>query len=362
MSRRTRITSAQSNNDGSCHELATINGKTAFFGGSNTAAWHGLGTIVEGQVSSKEALKLANLDWEVTKTPIKTLKAFAEDGTAIVINSPDFLITRPGDNTAQDIPNNVVHLGTVGSKYVPVQNVEAFDFFDSIIGEGHAFYETAGALYNGQKVWILADIPAAAFGADVNDETKVKVMLSNSHDGTGCVEARIVPIRVVCRNTWSIAIKGGKNVVKIRHLANWNSEAKVAQAKEILGIVKDYGTLLAEKFAAFKATPITGDDFEKKYLDALFPVAGKDGKGKAQVENKRQLVSELFLKGTGNEGETVWDAFNAVTEWANHGATFKETEASSRAENRFSSVFEGAMGKAIQQAFDISDSLIPELV
>lgn len=356
MSRRTRITSAQSNNDGSCHELATIGGKVAFFGGSNTAAWHGLGTIVEGQVSSKEALKLANLDWEVTKTPIKTLKAFAEDGTAITITSPDFLITRPGDNTAQDIPANVVHLGTVGSKYVPVQNVEAFDFFDSIIGEGHAFYETAGALYNGQKVWILADIPAAAFGAEVGDETKVKVMLSNSHDGTGCVEARIVPVRTCCANTYSIAIKSGKNVVKIRHLNNWNSEAKVAQAKEILGIVKDYGTLLSEKFNAFRAKPITGDEFEKTFLDGLFPIAGKEGKGKAQVENKRQLLAELFLDGTGTNGETVWDAFNAVTEFANHKATFKETAASTREENRFSSIFDGEMEKMIQKAFDLSDA------
>lgn len=344
MSRRIRTSSVQENNDGSCHQLATIGGKVAFFGGSNEAAWHGLGTIVEGQVSSKEALKLAGLDWEVTKSPIEALTL-----GATVIKSPDFIIHRPGDN------GELVHLGTVGKKYAPVQNVEAFDFFDGIIGEGHAFYETAGALYNGQKVWILADIPAASFGADVNDETKVKVMLSNSHDGTGCVEARIVPIRVVCKNTYSVAIKGGKNVVKIRHLNNWNSEAKLAQAKEILGIVKDYGTILSEKFAAFKAKPILGDDFEKIFLDGLFPMAGKDGKGKKQMENKREELAALFLNGTGNDGESVWDAFNAVTEWANHGAVFKETGASSRAENRFTSVFDGEMGKLIQKAFDLAD-------
>ncbi len=43
-------------------------GKHSFFS-VNKKAWHGLGQIVEGYPTSKEALQLAGLDFEVRKLP-----------------------------------------------------------------------------------------------------------------------------------------------------------------------------------------------------------------------------------------------------------------------------------------------------
>lgn len=332
-----------------CHQISEVNGKAEIFTGSGVPAWHGLGTTVEGTVTSVEALALANLDWKVSKT---SLERFTNAGNAKLV-SDDFLITR-------DAPENgLIHLGTVKGRYEVIQNDAAFNFFDSIIGEGHAYYETAGALFSGKKVWILADIPGAAFGKDSSDETKVKVLLSNSHDGTGCLTARITPIRVVCNNTYSLAVKGGKNIVKIRHLKEWNSEAKIAQAREVLGITKQYGEILAKSFEAFRAKSLDKDAFIAEFVDKLYPEKGDEaGKGKARAANIRAEIIELFSTGAGNEGKTVWDAFNAVTEFANHKQVFKETELSSYEENRFVSIFDGNANTLMQKAYDLSEALV----
>ncbi len=47
-------------------------------------------------------------------------------------------------------------LGVVGKDYEVIQNVDAFIFFDSIVGGDGIQYETAGALGNGERIFITA--------------------------------------------------------------------------------------------------------------------------------------------------------------------------------------------------------------
>lgn len=111
-------------------------------------AWHGLGTIIQEYPTSAEALRFAGLDYHVEKRPLFTYDSENHNGnpdTDLIIPElevPNYYATMRTDT--KDI------LGVVGKDYEIVQNVQAFDFFDSIVGgTGGIQYETAGALGKG---------------------------------------------------------------------------------------------------------------------------------------------------------------------------------------------------------------------
>ena len=98
--------------------------------------WHGLGRIVMEAPASREALELAGLDWQVESRNIYS-------GTGAMI---------PGYRANVRSTDEAV-LGVVSDRYRIVQNEEAFQFTDDLLGEG-VTYETAGSLQGGKKVWI----------------------------------------------------------------------------------------------------------------------------------------------------------------------------------------------------------------
>ena len=147
--------------------------------------WHGLGTRVETAPTSIDALVLAGLDWTVEQKNV-----YAEDGSLI----PGYKVnTRSTDNAA---------LGIVSDRYKVVQNEDAFQFTDDLLGVG-VTYETAGALQGGRKAWMLARMPHRYIIA--GDEIAPYLVVMNSHDGSSGIKVAMTPIRVVCQNTLNLA-------------------------------------------------------------------------------------------------------------------------------------------------------------
>jgi phage/plasmid-like protein (TIGR03299 family) len=161
-------------------------------------AWHGLGQIVEGYPNSAEALKFAGLDYTVEKRKLFTFdneNQTASEDTEIKIPEievPNYFATVRTDN------ENI--LGVVGRDYEVVQNIDAFSFFDSIVGGDGIQYETAGALGKGERIFITAKLPDYIKVGN-NDLIEQYLFLTTSHDGFGSIAAAFTPIRIVCNNT-----------------------------------------------------------------------------------------------------------------------------------------------------------------
>ena len=175
--------------------------------------WHGLGRIVMDAPASREALELAGLDWQVESRNIYS-------GTGAMI---------PGYRANVRSTDEAV-LGVVSDRYRIVQNEEAFQFTDDLLGEG-VTYETAGSLQGGKKVWMLAKLPEKYIIA--GDEVTPYLVFFNSHDGSSGVKVAMTPVRVVCQNTLNLALGTAKRIWTARHTEN--VLLRVQDARETLG-------------------------------------------------------------------------------------------------------------------------------
>lgn len=262
--------------------------------------WHGLGTIVEEKLTAAEALKAAELDWEVAKVPV-----YVEDREAGGYREVPrhFVIERVKDQRAY---------GTVGSDYRPLQNTEAFSFFDNLVDSGEAKYETAGSLSNGKVVWIMAQMPEGIQIGGV-DPVDVYLLLSNRHDGSGSITVAITPVRVVCQNTLNMALKGTKREWRVRHVGTM--EGKLAEAREALALTFKY----TEEFAEL-ANRFLAESFSDRRLHTMLDkLADSRDLGDRAREGLHEGVGELFTgKSLDNVAGTKWAAFNAVSEYFEH--------------------------------------------
>jgi phage/plasmid-like protein (TIGR03299 family) len=153
--------------------------------------WHGLGNQLDEAPTISEAITAAGLDWEVG---LKDL--FTGEGTPV-----------PARATYRKTDNSI--LGVVGPRYTPLQNSDAFDWFQPFLDANECQLHTAGSLHSGQKVWVLAQLNRDNSEIVKGDEVSKFILLSNSHDGTTAIRVGYTPIRVVCANTMAMAHSKG---------------------------------------------------------------------------------------------------------------------------------------------------------
>lgn len=130
-------------------------------------AWHHLGVNVADAQTWEQAIKLAHLDWTISKHRL------LNPVTSSPI--PSYAILRDDNNS---------YLSTVGEKYTPVQNKSCFDFVDALLESKEAHFETAGALGNGERVWCLARLNKT-FAPIKGDEHKTYLLFTDSRDDKG---------------------------------------------------------------------------------------------------------------------------------------------------------------------------------
>jgi phage/plasmid-like protein (TIGR03299 family) len=209
--------------------------------------------------------------------------------------------------------------GVVGRDYEPLQNRDAFRFFDPLLREGHVTFETAGALGQGKRVWVLA-----RFKGDVKigpDELQRYLLLANTHNGTGSVTVKFTPVRVVCQNTLSAAVAGDGRAFRVRHDSHLQSRLREKSA--VLDMIYHTYKQLQEGFQSMTRVHLQPETLAA-YLKDVFPDPSKpdDQSARERLHRNRLAAAHFYQHGKGNNADgvrgTLWAAYNGVAEYVDH--------------------------------------------
>ena len=208
--------------------------------------WHGLGVEVSNELTPMMMLEKAGLDWSV-----------------------------------DEVPSFVEH---VGSGWHPVQNHEAFEFFNEFVMSGDMEMHTAGSLKGGQMVWALAKVKES-FDIFGDDKIESFLLFSNPHQYGKALNVKFTPIRVVCNNTLTLSLEQeSAKGAKLNHRVAFDADS-----------VKDTLGLAHEKFAMYKEMALhlgskrTTAESLIQYYNDVFPSTSRKQGERAPVTQYSEL-------------------------------------------------------------------------
>ena len=299
--------------------------------------WHGLGVQLDNPPTVADGIKQAGLDWQVGLR-----ECFADVlGQGFMQEVPARAVVRETDGSI---------LGVVGERYRPLQNVDAFGWFQPLLNSGECSLHTAGSLCEGRRVWILAKLNREAAEIAPGDTIEKFLLLSNSHDGTLAIRVGFVPIRVVCANTLRLA-HDSKESSLCRILHTQSARGTLDLLRETVNLADAAFEATAEQYRRLAATKINQTDL-RRYVKTVLELDLDDDR-KIPTRSKN-IVAEIIATANGGTGNsrpetrgTLWTAYNGVTEYLG-------TSRGRNNDSRLNSLWFGDSANVSQRALDLA--------
>lgn len=282
------------------------------FADARKPAWHGLGTVLNDEVSATEALDVVG-GYTVELVPA-TAGGVPLDKNAI--------IRKP----TQDDPEARV-FGIVGEKYTLLTPQDICSIYDEQVAKP---IETMGCLGHGETFFVSTQLPTL----DVKgDEMENYLLISNPMTGLASAEIRVTPVRVVCQNTLIASDAMSTQKLKIVHdksakmrMAEWLRETyQIAETtskilKDLFEVMADTKLKSAEADLLFKASYPTPPEPKKNATDKVFEQRIKWWQENVSLMERRREGAKMLFEGMGTGMDTkaakgtLWGAYNAVVE------------------------------------------------
>ena len=291
--------------------------------------WHGLGVVLDEYPKSiDEALEKAGLGWKVSYGDVLVVKRPEWTDDFGVKHEPELIPAKGFKANIREDTGDV--LGIVSDEYEVVDNRAAFAFLDALINS-EMYFETAGSLWGGRRVWVLARLPEyVELGGDLS---ATYVYVANSHDGSMAVTAAVTPIRIVCANTLGAALRQSEHGVaaqrtfRFRHMGDL--QAKFAEARQVLGMTINYQKQFKELADRMAREPVAEWALERRVLRHLWTI--DEDMGKVARQNRERTIESVLsvFRGRGAAGDTTgnspgskWVAFNAIAKHLDFGRRY----------------------------------------
>jgi phage/plasmid-like protein (TIGR03299 family) len=188
--------------------------------------WHGLGQSLSPGQPLEVWCKEAGLDWEAMEADVMFYDSREKRPVRPIVGFPKRKVLYRSDNGHP--------LSIVSNQYQVLQPRDVLEFFRDLVSDAGFEMETAGSLYDGEKIWALARTNNH-FRVLGQDELRGYLLLATSFDGTMQTVARFTSVRVVCNNTLQVSLRDGSGAqVKVPHSTRFNEQ----QVKQLLGITQ----------------------------------------------------------------------------------------------------------------------------
>jgi len=181
------------------------------FYGRREPAWHGLGVVLDEDLTVSKAMEQVDIGFEITKVPLYAhIERQTDEGALNVQSIPtnSFGIVRA---PTFDDPEYRV-LSTVGKQWTPIQASQLARMLDPI--SEHYPVETMGAIGHGEKIFITLD---AGTGVIAGEEHRLFYLVTDHRDGSGALTMAFTPVRVVCQNTLICGLRDARISISLVH-------------------------------------------------------------------------------------------------------------------------------------------------
>lgn len=231
-------------------------------------------------------------------------------------------------------------LGPVGKDYYAIGYKPLYDLIDEV----GLRMTTTMRLGEVGETW-LACTPLGSFnvrrldGGD--DPVETYLQWWKQAAGRSAIHVDASGIRTVCANTMRWAIQTATLRVRIPHTESW--ESRLREAVSAIRTLRENLPVVERTCNAMEQVPCTVDELVAMTRDILGAATREERARKATVADlaagdrvqtdgertkradtirarKTEQIEELFLHGAGNRGRSWWDAFNAITDYADHHA------------------------------------------
>lgn len=271
----------------------------------NKNAWDGLGTDIGKKASVREMLKAAKMDWKVERQPIST------GGKEI----PGFAALQRSDN------KHVFDI--VGSRYIPAQNNDFFEFCQEFVQEGKARIDVIGGLNDGGIVWALAEL-GTDFVLPGNDKVSSHLLMACHHKQGKSNIIKLVNRRFLCGNTLALALRGKGTELRMNHRNEFNADV-IKRGKEVLGLARDQAGDFERNARILKKLKLSNNDSMRKIFGPMYQpqtdVKALMEDFEQQASTSLHRVIDAYKNAPGADPGTGWGVLNAITYVSDHLAS-----------------------------------------
>lgn len=301
--------------------------QNAIFSMVEGIGWHGIGQAIPADIANdpQKMAELLNATWSVIQRP-----AFYQNASGQFVPVADYAAqVRSDTGTALSMTSsNRYHT----DNRQPVDIIEAFR--DELLAE-NLHISHAAVLRGGKIVVVSAKLEMKKLAVSGTDTLMPYVTLVTGYDGQTGTKLMLSTIRTVCNNTLQMSLSEAQKTGKFKTI---RASSRINDIQTLRDLVANVDGIVTENLRTYDAlsnSKISDAEVAKYFADVLqidISQLGKvDKDGKNVISTKSQNMLDALVNayrnapGAMQASGTLWGAVNAVTYYATHEKTVRDT-------------------------------------